>query len=841
MRGYGNDREADHKTHRFGTGISTLTAALLVSSALCAVQAQEAEATDETPQEAQTVEEGEAVQEVETGQEGTIDRSSLERMVVTARKREESAQSVPLAVTSVTPEQLNNEGALTVQDLEGLVPSLVIDPVNAGPGGAAVSIRGISFEDIERSFEPTVGLVIDGIFLGTNSAQLTSAFDLESIEVLRGPQGTLFGRNTIGGVINVRRSRPTGEFGAKFRGNSATDDRQEYSAIVNVPLTDRGGLKFFVFNRDLDGFYDNVTLNERDGGQDYRNYGATVAYDFTDDLDILFTVERQVISGSPPSISLSQSNSDLVCSGIPGVLPPFAPASECDLTVDDFVDDFQTFGEFDDAFELREFDLTGEVNWRIGGVTVTSITGYRDSDELQTQDFDSTSAFFFQTSRDQTYRQFSQELRVAGQATDWLDFVLGFYFFDSNYTLDQETLSPLFFNADLLSNGILLADVEQDSLSYAFFGDFDINFTDRLRLNVGGRFTADRKDFRISNALNLVDAGLVIPVFDTTDPTQVPAGVDQNDEGFLESSFDDFSPRISLDFQATDDFFAYVSWSQGFRAGGFNGRAASIVSATTIYDPEDVNSFEAGFKSEWFNNRLRFNATGFVAFYEDRQEDVVQPIAGGALQETVVINASDSRFWGVELDSVVQVTDSFDIVGSFGYLNAEFDEFLVNGADAAGNTILDPATGEPVLFDVSDLTIRRAPPVTYSITGNYNRPLWEGDLFASLSWRFQGDFQTTIVNANPLIGPQISPPIDGPDTNGPAFNDPRGLSEKQGQLNFSVGYGWDIGGARVTASVYGRNVTDNVGLGAALPVAGLFTFGSLDDPRQFGGTIEVEF
>ena len=130
-------------------------------------------------------------------------------IIVTGRLRgDEALQDVPLAVTVVSPEQLAAQAALTIEDVEGLSPNLVIDPVGAGPGGGAISLRGVSFEDIEKSFEPTVGVVIDGVFIGTNTAQLTNAFDFEQIEVLRGPQGTLFGRNTIGGVINVQRSRP---------------------------------------------------------------------------------------------------------------------------------------------------------------------------------------------------------------------------------------------------------------------------------------------------------------------------------------------------------------------------------------------------------------------------------------------------------------------------------------------------------------------------------------------------------------------------------------------------------------------------------------------------------
>ncbi|MEL7452970.1 MAG: TonB-dependent receptor, partial [Pseudomonadota bacterium] len=597
-------------------------------------------------------------------------------------------------------------------------------------------------------------------------------------------------------------------------------------------VEDRVGLKAFVFERNFDGFLDNVTTGEDDGGSDYLNYGVTLAADISDNIDVLITAERQEFTGDPFQVPFSQPGLDLIC-GIPGAVPSFAPESECGLTVDDFADTFESFSDFEDDFFLDENDLTAEVNWDIGDFTLTSITAWRESDDNQTQDFDATSFPFFFTDRTQQYRQFSQELRFAGTLGSRIDFVTGFYLFDSNYALQQETDGAIF-PADPVSGLLgtqILADVEQDTFSWALFADVDVNITDKLRLNLGGRFTRDQKDFRISNDLNFPTIG-VVPIFDTLDPAQLPAGLETNSDGFIESEFDDFAPRVSLDYQFTDDILGFASWTQGFRAGGFNGRAGSITAATTIFEPEEVNSFEVGFKSEFLNNRIQLNTTGFVALYEDRQEDTVIPVDEPPFQETVVFNASDSTFWGIEFDSRAVITDNFDIVTSFGYLNAEFDEFPVLG--------VDPLTGGPATFDQSDLDIRRTPDFTFSITGNYSQQIGPGDFNGSLSFRFTDELQTTIVNANPLIGPQIDPLVI-PDTNGPAFNDPRGLSETEEILNLTLSYSWDVGPTRVTGAFFARNLLDDVGLNSVLPVAGLFTFGTLDAPREIGGSISVEF
>lgn len=758
---------------------------------------------------------------------------AIDTITVTARKREEDSQTVPVAVTAIAPSTLQNEGAVDLRDLEGRVPNLVLNDSSAAIGGTSISIRGLSFEDVERSFEPTVGVVIDGVFLATSSAQLTNTFDFESIEVLRGPQGTLFGRNTIGGVISVRRTAPTREFGARVRATLGEFGREELGAVVNTALGSNGGLKLFAFNRELDGYFDNTTLGGSDGANDYRNFGATIDYDLTPSINALVTIESQEFSGQPSVVSLSQSNADLICSGIPGVLPPFASGNDCDQSIDQLADRFETTSEFDDSFDLDEVDVTAELTWAISDMlSIKSITGYRESDELQTQDFDGTAANFFTTSRQQDYQQLTEEVQLNASFNDRFSGVFGFFFLDSEYELFQETDSPLFFDATLMSPGQITANVFQETLSYAFFADVDFDLSDRMRLNLGGRYTRDEKQFRINNRIRFPAVSLTIPLFDTTDAATLPSNVSINGDGLQEADFSDFSPRISLDYQFADGLFGYVSWSQGFRSGGFNGRAGTLVAATTVYEPEDVDAFEVGIKTDFLGGRARFNVATFYSEYADRQEEIVIPINVAPFQETVVLNASDSTFWGIEMDGQIVISENLRLSASASYLDAEFDSFPILS--------IDPGTGDAVTLDQSNLTIRRAPEITYSIAALYTAAIGAGDLTASVSYRFVDDFQTTIVNANPNVGPQIDPPVSV-DTNGPAFNDPRGVSEEQGTLNVSVGYGFDWNSARVNLSLFGRNLTDDVGVNSALPVAGLFTFATLDSPREFGASVTVEF
>ncbi len=722
----------------------------------------------------------------------TDDTLRVGTVYVTARKREETAQSVPVAITTIAPDQLRAEAAITIEDVQGLAPNVVIDPVNAGPGGAAISIRGLSFEDIEKSFEPTVGVVIDGVFLGTNTGQLLNTFDFEQVEVLRGPQGTLFGRNTIGGVINIRRSRPTGTFGVRTQAEIGEYGRRDFGVVANAPLGDSLALKAFYFDRAFDGYYTNVVTDNSEGDNEYKNYGVTLAFEPADSLNLLLTVEAQDYGGGPATIPLSSSATDLICSGIPGVLPPLSPANECNRKSGGF----DVFNNDDNFFDLDEFDVTGEINWSVGNYTITSISAYRDFEELTLQDFDSSSADFFDTSRAQVYDQFSQELRIAGPAGDRIGFVAGLYYFQSSYALNQKTNSPLFATAPprtpFASPGQLRAQASQESSSVAAFADIDVNLTDRLRLNLGGRYTRDEKDFQIANQIFFSAVGATVPLFATNR---------------LDASFDKFTPRVGLDYRASENLMIYGSWSQGFRAGGFNGRAGSPTSAAAIYRPETVDSFEIGFKSDLFDERLRLNVAAFYTSYQDKQEEIVQPVPGAG-QETRVVNAADAVVSGLEAESLLVVTENLRLTGSFGFLDAEYDEFINNGVD------------------FSTLELRRSPDTTFSVGANYSRPVGAGELLATVSFRRVGEYQTTITPARGVF---------------PIVNDPRGRSESEEVLNASIGYAFNVRNAKVRLSAFGRNITDDRGLSAALPVAGLFTFGTSDAPSVWGVSLGAEF
>ncbi len=745
--------------------------------------------------------------------------TQLEEVVVNARQRTETVQTTPVAVTAISPTVLQNAAAPTIQDLAGRAPNLVLDPVNAGPSAAAIAIRGISFEDIEKSFDPAVGVLIDGVYLGTNTGQLTDAFDVQSIEVLRGPQGTLFGRNTTGGVISLRRTRPTGQWGVNIDTIQGDYGRNDYHLVVNLPEIANVSTKLFYSRRISDGYVENVTLNRDDTNRsDVQRYGVSFLWKPVSGFDDLLTIEREKENSRPDQGSLSTSG-DIVCGGIPALglpanFPPLtAPANECNRNTSGEL--YTTFTNILQRAVNDEIDLTNEANYRLDGITLTSVTGYRTSHEDTVQDFDATSVHFYETDRPERYHQISQELRAAGNILPTLDFVVGGYYFDSGYKNSQTT------NLGPALGGIQTHQiVTHNSTSYAIFGDLNWQFLPKWRITVGGRQTWDDKN------------------------------VDNESVGVFhvhaKDSWDQFTPKASIDYKPTSNILAYFSYSEGYRAGGFNGRGATAVSASTPYNPETVTSYEGGLKTEWFDRRFKLNIALFDSSYDNKQEEVVVPVvnpAPGQLpDDTLVVNAATAKIRGAEFDTEFLVDRNFTLRGTLGLLDASYDSFRRVDVTYSNTTAATPVF---VYDDLSAMHLRRTPPITGGVGFDYRMPVTYGLWTLSGDYRYSAPYQTSIVTA-PGTGTYTGSCVPGSGvTTGCTYvqpiNDPRGRSQSHNTLDLNLGYERPLPTGTVRIALFVRNLTDDRGLAAALPVAGLFTFGTGRAPRTYGVQLGYRF
>jgi len=730
------------------------------------------------------------------------EETGLRTIVVTAQLRQESLQEVPVAVSALDSEALQQGAIDDIRDLAGRVPGLIVDQVNAGPSAAAIAIRGISFEDIEKSFDPAVGVMVDDVFIGTNTGQLLDVFDLESIEVLRGPQGTLFGRNTIGGVINVRRSRPTGELGVRASLGYADFNTVRGRLVVNAPMVgDFLALKGFFFYDKTDGFLRNVTLNRRQGEYEIWTAGVTALITPTDDIEAVITYEHIEEDGEVATASLS-NNSDLICLQVPvpgvGLVRAFnIPNEQCNRTPFNGNQLYTVFSNIEQPVSNKTDAISGTINIELGDFTLTSVTGWRKNNESVRQDFDSSSINFFDTLRIQRYEQFSQEVRFAGDVTEWMDIVIGAFYFNSTYRLQQTSFLGLAgpnVRTFQLSIG--------DSRSYAGFADARFKLTDQLTFGVGGRYTRDEK--ALTTNFGLSPTGACPVGF---------AGITLASCSGSED-FGEFTFRGSLDYQFDGGQLVYASFSRGFRSGGFNGRATTPT-AIGPYQPEIVDAYEIGLKADWLDRRLRTNIAIFQTDYSDKQEELVRatlpPISAISPQETIVENAASARIRGIELEIVAVPSDSLQFNFSATYLDADYRRFFRAGRD------------------VSNLDLRRAPEFAWSAGFDYTRPVGDGEFQWNTTFRFIDKFTTCIVADRALLAQNV------------VTNDRRCTAAERELLDSTMSYTHNFGGAEVTFSVFGRNLLDNRGISSTLPVAGLFTFAGVRPPRQFGAEVLIDF
>jgi iron complex outermembrane receptor protein len=731
------------------------------------------------------------------------EETGLRTIVVTAQRRKESLQAVPVAVSAVDAEALATGAIDDLRDFAGRVPGLVVDPVNAGPSAAAIAIRGISFEDIEKSFDPAVGVVVDDVFIGTNTGQLLDAFDLESIEILRGPQGTLFGRNTIGGVINVRRSKPTGEWGVRASIGYAEFNTLRGRLVVNTPMVgDFLALKGFFFYDNTDGYLRNVTQgNRRTNEYEVWTAGVTALITPTDTIEAVITYEHQEEDGEVATASVS-NDLDLICLQVPvpgvGLVRAFQiPGNQCNRLPTNSKQLYTVFGNIQTPVRNKTDAISGTITIELGDVTLTSVTGWRKNNESVRQDFDSASINFFDTLRIQQYEQFSQELRLAGDLTDWLDFVIGGYFFDSTYRLRQTSFLGL-----AGPNVRAFQATVGDSKSYAGFADLRFKLSDQLTFGVGGRYTRDEKALTTNFALS-ADGSCPVGFAGIT----LAACTAQE-------NFGEFTYRGSLDYQFDGGQLVYASYSRGFRSGGFNGRAATPT-AIGPYQPEIVDAYEIGLKADWLDRRLRTNIAIFQTDYSDKQEELVRPTLPPfnaiSPQETIVENAASARIKGIELEIVALPIDDLAFNFSATYLDANYQNFVRGG------------------IDVSDLDLRRAPKYAWSAGFDYTRAMGDGEFRWSTIFRYVDKYTTCIVT-DPALAAQ-----------GVITNDRRCEASEREILDTTVSYKLDFGGAAATFSVFGRNLFDNRGLSSTLPVAGLFAFAGVRPPRQLGAEFMLEF
>lgn len=718
---------------------------------------------------------------------------ALNMIVVTARRTQEDLQSVPIAVTVISGEELNKRNILDVKGLEMVTPNLVITPNAVSANGANIFIRGIGTADFDRTFSPAVQIVLDGVIFGSSVAgQLLNLVDVERVEVLRGPQGTLFGANAIGGVINITRPKPKDEFGGNAQVTVGNYGEFNFRGSVTGPIVPGKVDARIAVNRvSNDGQFINQFNGENRGFTDLWLVSPSLRFTPSDDVEILLTYDY-LKNNSDWGVLFNRSGpNELMCLGILIVDRPRCADPNQDLRRPNQ----------DTPTSLRTTSHLASLttNIRAGDVDITSITGFNLFKEDKITDFDGIPFPTFASSQPVTERQFMQEFRANWKVNDRLTILGGLF----GQFVDYQDGANSFFVFSLLGfppNTVEVVDKQQQTYSFGAYLSGNYMLTDQLRLNLGGRYTYEFKDFIYRNGFNTVGGGFY------------PDAPGFNNEAAGSQGWSQFTPRVALDYSPRPGVLTYLSWSQGFKSGGFNGRGNST---DTIgpYDPELVNTYELGLKSEWLNRTIRFNIAGFLTDYTDKQEEIIRRNTQTGATITTVTNASSVRYWGLEMDVAAVPAKGLTLSGTVGYLNARYRNFVFDG------------------FDVSDsVRPRNSPAWQLSGTIQYETRLSESvGLDALVTYRWTDSYFF-----------HMGPRFDGGGPS-PLINEPRGFINAYGLLDAQIGATFNVGGTDIRASVYGRNLTDERFFQTFAPVANLWANGSANLGRTYGVRLGVNF
>ena len=622
----------------------------------------------------------------------------LEEIVVTSQRREQSLQQVPIAVSALSKLSIEKADISDLTDIATRVPGLTFSPFS--PGQNILALRGASSNDDGAGTDNSIAVFVDDVYLGRASNVNPELFDLERIEVLRGPQGTLYGKNTIGGAINIVSTRPnTEEFEGKIRANFGNFDRRDLAGLISGPLTENLAGKLSISTRKRDGWVDNLVLNKKqkdDDSQSVRgqllftndNFEALFSGDFNK-LDVEDMARIPINTGDPrdPALWFNGSYTDL-----------------CGTNSDPSC----AAGAVDGFTKQESWGLSSRLTWDIGDGELISVTAYRENESDWNMDSTGgTSLILVDDILDNT-EQFSQEIRWVSSVGDEFNYVAGLWY------LQEETDRSECF--DLSPESDCTPDADggatdfyrqvNETTGYAVFGQFDWNFAENLTLTMGARYSYEEKE--IEN--DAIAGNFVI--------------INQIFNNMVSEDWSAFTPKVSLAYQATDSINIFGTIAKGFKSGGF-AAAPQDEKFTDPLDQEEALNYEFGVKSD-VTDQLRANLAVFYTEYEDLQIQTFGPLtAGSAFGTFQTFNSGDAEIFGVELEMTWVASNNLTISGFYGYQDSEFGNTNIAGiafSDQFGQDLI------------------RTPKNKYSINADYIYPLGNnGEIAANISYRYTDD------------------------------------------------------------------------------------------------------
>jgi iron complex outermembrane receptor protein len=629
--------------------------------------------------------------------------AQLEEVIVTAQKREQSLLDVPLSVATLSGERFSAifEGGADIRGLSARVPGLYVESSN-GRVAPRFYIRGLGNIDFDLAASQPVSIIMDEVVKENVVLKSFPLFDIEQVEVLRGPQGSLFGRNTTAGSIKFESRKPTREFEGRAKVDIGELDTLNFDGAVGGGLTDTVAGRIALLYQNRGDWIDNGFTGENDalGGFTEKAMKGFLLYEPNDRFSALLGAHHRDLDGTA---AVFRANI-------------FTPGSN---NLNENYDRDTVF--FDEGNnnpqKYRNTGVNLKLEYDLDTVTLTSITAWEDAKGSSLGDIDGGFGASFlpfmgpgfipfpsQTKDAADVRQVTQELRLSTNAGERLNWQVGMFFFDA--TLEVET-SPFF---------IPSTTVEHENTSFAVFGQADYALTDAWTVTAGLRWTDDDKDF--------------------TGP------------GFNESVADDqMSGDLAVSYAANDTSVYWAKVGTGFRAPSIQGRDVAFGAAPSIADSETINSIEAGYKAEYMDNRVRLNAAVF--YYE--VDDIQFTAVGGASNSIQLVNANQGTGQGVELDLEWMISDNLTVTFGGAYADTEINDRNLRVGACAACTINNPVDADNrVLVDGNPFP--NAPETTFNFTASYSIPVGrESELFAFTDWAYQGDTQFFLYDAAEFV------------------------------------------------------------------------------------------
>lgn len=701
-----------------------------------------------------------------------------EAVVVTAQRREQSLVDVPISVSAFSGELLADLGVEDITEVAKVSPNVTLEVSRGTNTTLTAFIRGVGQQDPVAGFEAGVGIYLDDVYLNRPQGAVLDVFDVERVEILRGPQGTLYGRNTIGGAVKyvTRGLADEPELNVSARYGSYNQTDLVVTGSYPVSETFRVGASGAVLKRD--GFGRNLINGDENYNKDVLAARVSAELDVTPDFQLRFSGDWLE----------DKSNARQGHRLIPGQLNGAR-------VLDDVFSTRAGLDVVDQSVEAAGGSLVAE--WTLNeNITLKNILAYREDESTSPIDFDSLPAADLDVPAIYENDQLSEEFQIL-YSSDRLNGVLGAYYLDANASTVFDVL--LATTGDLLSlpglNAQTFGDVGTET--WSVFGDFTYDLTDELSVTLGGRYT---EDSRTSQVLRRTYIGGFSEFFGG-DPTLIATTSDFNGS----ADFDDFSPRVSVSYAVTPESNLYATYSQGFKGGSFDPRGQTTaapdldqdgtVSAEETFefmqfDPEEVDSVEIGYKASQFDGRLNYSAAVFFNDYSDVQVpgSIGVDTDGDGVNETfsgVTTNAGAATINGVEVEGnavlghdVMARDDQWDVSWTLGYIDAEYDEFVTAVTAADGTTSLQNVADQRVF--------QNTPEWTASTRFAYTRPLNLGG--------YDGEFGGSLLVSYRSETSQ--------------FEEPNAFLDQDGYALFDTRFQWETADGRLAFNLTGKNLTD---------------------------------